>query len=297
MGDFDEVERLRAGIRGWLSRAARNGRNELQGAPGSAVLSMLCAAAFGPVLAASAGLTNAVAVAGLEVLSSVGGGVLGDVLASAVERARSSGAGRQPSQDELERELALRIEKVLTAQDRRAEDMRCQIAAILQEIDAGRVLLQAAVETGNEELQREVLAAIAMLNADFGDMGFLLTGLARAADEIQDSLGGQGAQLRAISDQVGRQSADVRMIREEVAVIEQRTRRRMLGPPGAAGPALRWPDGCPYRGLLPYDEGHEAVFYGRERLTAELIGMLAEAGLVLVTGHRERVSPRCCKRG
>ena len=40
----------------------------------------------------------------------------------------------------------------------------------------------------------------------------------------------------------------------------------------------------PYLGLLPYDEAHEPVFFGRERLTAELAGKLAQTGIVMVTG-------------
>jgi hypothetical protein len=98
-------------------------------------------------------------------------------------------------------------------------------------------------------------------------MAFILADLARAAGEIQDSLGGQGAELRAAGEKVGRQSADVRMIREELAVIEQRTRQWL---PESAPPGPRWTGGCPYRGLLPYERDHEPVFYGRERLTAEL---------------------------
>ena len=112
----------------------------------------------------------------------------------------------------------------------------------------------------------------------------MLADLARAAGEIQDSLGGQGTELRTASEQVARQSADVRMIREELAVIEQRTRQWI---PGSGGPDQghpRWTGGCPYRGLLPYDQAHEAVFYGRERLTATLAGTLAQAGIVMVTG-------------
>ena len=54
------------------------------------------------------------------------------------------------------------------------------------------------------------------------DMAFMLSDLARAAGEIQDSLGGQDAELRAARERAVRQSADVRMIREELAVIEQR---------------------------------------------------------------------------
>ena len=71
------------------------------------------------------------------------------------------------------------------------------------------------------------------------------------------------------------------MIREELAVIEQRTRQWR---PEAADPGPRWAGGCPYRGLLPYDQAHEAVFFGRERLTAELAGKLAGTGIVMVTG-------------
>ena len=48
MGDFEEVERLQAGIRTWLVRTARSGRHELRGISAPAVLPPLCAAAFGP---------------------------------------------------------------------------------------------------------------------------------------------------------------------------------------------------------------------------------------------------------
>ena len=48
VGDFEEVERFRAGIRTWLLRTARSGRHELRGIGGPALLPLLCAAAFGP---------------------------------------------------------------------------------------------------------------------------------------------------------------------------------------------------------------------------------------------------------
>ena len=73
------------------------------------------------------------------------------------------------------------------------------------------------------------------------------------------------------------------MIREELAVIEQRARQWQPEPAGPAAPGTRW-TGCPYRGLLPYDQAHEAVFRGRERLVAELAGKLAGTGIVMVTG-------------
>ena len=90
---------------------------------------------------------------------------------------------------------------------------------VLREIDAGGTAFRAAIESGDEELEHEVLAAAEAVSAEFGEMEFLLADLARAAGEIQDSLGGQGAELRTAIEEVARQSADVRVIREELAVM------------------------------------------------------------------------------
>ncbi|GIE28377.1 hypothetical protein Ait01nite_014220 [Actinoplanes italicus] len=47
-------------------------------------------------------------------------------------------------------------------------------------------------------------------------------------------------------------------------------------------------DGCPYRGLLPFEERHASVFYGRRALTGRLLDRLHEhstdAGILLVLG-------------
>ena len=104
---------------------------------------------------------------------------------------------------------------------------------VLREIDAGGTAFRAAIEAGDEELEHEVLTAAETVSAEFGEMEFLLADLARAAGEIQDSLGGQGAELRAAIEQVARQSADVRVIREELAAMEQRGRPWT---PGSGGP-------------------------------------------------------------
>ena len=58
--------------------------------------------------------------------------------------------------------------------------------------------------------------------------------------------------------------------------------------PGAGHRGARGMRGCPYRGLLPFGESDAEVFYGRERLAAELAAKLAaraaSGGLVVVTG-------------
>ena len=291
VGDFEEVERLQAGIRTWLLRTARSGRHELRDIDAPAVLPLLCAAAFGPALAD--GVTQA-GRARMGVLSSVGADVLARLLDEAAERAQPAHASGEPVSwnpqpgiskpditRNLEREIDRGVGEALATRDKHADDLRSDIAMVMREIDAGGTVFRAAIEAGDEKLEREVLAAFEALSAAYGDMAFMLADLARAAGEIQDSLGGQGGELRAASEQVGRQSADVRMIREELAVIEQRTSQWL---PEAADPGPRWAGGCPYRGLLPYDQAHAAVFHGRKRLTAELAGKLAGAGIVMVTG-------------
>ena len=284
LGDFEEVVRLQAGIREWLLRAARNGRHELRGIPAPAVLPLLCAAAFGTALTEAADLDGTAAVTRVGVLSSVGASTLTEVLAGAVDRVRSAHPSGDLSRSDVQREISRSVKEILSAGDGHADQVRSDVAMVLREIDAGGTVFRAAIEAGDEELQRDVLAAVGAVSAEFGELEFMLADLAHAAGEIQDSLGGQGTELRAASEQVARQSADVRMIREQLAVIDQRTRQWM---PGSGQPdqgTPRWTNGCPYRGLLPYEHAHEAVFYGRDRLTATLAGTLAQAGLVMLTG-------------
>jgi WD40 repeat protein len=286
LGGSEEVVRLQEGIREWLLHSARNGRYELRGIPASAVPPLLCAAAFGPVLADAAGLDSAVAVAvaGVGVLSSVGARALGDVLAGALDQVRSAQPAGDLSRGDVRREISRSIKEILSSDDPRAHDVRSDIAMVLREIDAGGTVFRASIEAGDEELQREVLAAIEAVSTEFGELEFMIADLARAAGEIQDSLGGQGTELRAASEQVARQSADVRVIREELNVIERRTQQWIPGSGDEEPGGPRWTAGCPYRGLLPYDRAHESVFFGRERLTARLAGTLEQAGLVMVTG-------------
>ena len=88
MGDFEEVERLQAGIRAWLLRTARSGRHDLRGISAPAVLPLLCAAAFGPALADADG--PAPGPARMGVLVSVGADALARLLEEASGRARSA---------------------------------------------------------------------------------------------------------------------------------------------------------------------------------------------------------------
>ena len=286
-GDRAEIGRMQAGLRAWVLRAASGGSRGLRGIPPPVLLSFLCASALSPLFVAVAGL-DAAAVAGSGVLSSVTGGVLSGIITEALDRAWSRGKRHAPAPTELEGEIAGEIGRVLEAGGAGARALRAEIAAVLEKIDAGETMLRAAIEQGNQQLRRDVINALGTLGSGFAEMGFLIKDVAHAAAEIQRSLDAQGADVRAIMEQNARQSADIRLVREDITVIARQSGAG--GSMGASGESAspRWVHGCPYRGLLPFAESDAEVFYGRERLTAELAVKLAaklsRGGLVVVTG-------------
>jgi WD40 repeat protein len=278
-----EAGLMRNGARKWVLRAG----HDLRGTSAPALLSMLCAAAFCPLIAVGTDITGAAAVAGMGVLSSVGGGVLADVITKAIDRLRRQNAGRSPSTSEMEEVLASEIGKVLAAGAESAAAMRAEIGKVLEETDLGGAILREAIKAGDEQLRSDLITAIDVLGSDFADLSFLVSDVAAAAASIQHDLDGQRANTRVIIEQNAGQSAEIRRAREDLALIERRTRLRTRGDDSDPGAEVRW-EGCPYRGLLPFGEAEAEIFYGRERLTTDLAVMVAgqanRGGLIVVTG-------------
>jgi WD40 repeat protein len=283
-GMGDEVQLMQGGVREWVQQTGRRSKAGLRTASPAVLLSLLCASAFCPLL-----MVGGVAGAGIAVLSSVGGGMLTQVVTDALNRLRQHGQARAPSRDDLEKGIAQQIQQILVEGDQRADALRSEIASVLKEIDAGGTALRAAMEETSERVRGEVIAAIDALGSGFIEMGFLLKDVAQAAAEIQKSLDLQGADVRAIIEQNERQSTDIRLVREDLAVLAARA---VAGGTSVGArrdeSSARWVRGCPYRGLLPFGESDAEVFYGRERLAAELAVKLAarvtRGGLVVVTG-------------
>jgi WD40 repeat protein len=278
----DEIRLMQAGVREWVRQSAREGKSGLRAASPAVVLSLLCASAFGPLL-----MVGGIVGAGIAVLSSVGGGVLTGVVSDALNRLREHGQAETPSREELERGIAQQIQQILANGDRYADALRSEIASVLKEIDAGGTALRAAMEEANEQVRDDVIAAIGVLGSDFSEMGFLLKDVVQAAAEIQKSLDVQGADVRAIIEQNERQSTDIRIVRENLVVLAGRAAASV--PAGLGhGAEARWVRGCPYRGLLPFEESDADVFYGRERLAAELavklVTRMTRGGPLVVTG-------------
>ena len=280
-----EVQTMQASVRSWVARMACDSTRGLRRLPSTVLLSLLCAATFSPVLAVAGGL-GVVAVAGVTAFSSLGGGVLTGLLTEALQRVREGGKKGESSPEDLEREISAAIERALSAGDGTAAELRAEIAAVLKKIDAGGEVLRAALNENDEHVRRNMIAAMGILGSRFDELTFLVQDIEQAAVAIQASLDLQSADVRAIMGQNDRQSTDIRLIREGLAVILRRTDGDGARFDETAGP--RWVHGCPYRGLLPFEETDADVFYGRERLTAQLAVQLSKrvraGGTIMVTG-------------
>ena len=276
---------MQASERNWVLHAARQTARGLRSMPPGVLLALLSASALVPVLGTVVG-AGAVAMAAGGVVSSLGGGVLSGILTEVVHH--DGGGDAASSQSGLEQQIAAKIEQVLAAGDANAQALRAEISTLLGRIDAGGTALRAAMEAGDEQLRANIVAAFEALGSQYTELGFLLKDVARAVAGVQQGFDEQGASLRAIQDQNDRQRTDIRVFHDEVMLAVTRVAATVAG--GGVGDSRgpRWTDGCPYRGLLPFGENDADIFYGRERLTAELTAKVAEqtirGGLLVVTG-------------
>ncbi|MCT9931862.1 WD40 repeat domain-containing protein [Planotetraspora sp. A-T 1434] len=273
----DDARAARARI---ASLIQRTGSKLLELSP-HAVVVTLCISALAPL--GSVGATG-LAAAGVQVISGVGGNILADVIGKSMQALRRRTGGHQPSLEEIEREIAERLLEALDADDEQARHLREEIAGLLHQVDAAGAALEAAVTSGDQRLQDHLTRAFTELGASFAEFRSLLGDIDRKATQLQESLYRQEALQRHDRDIALQQSVQLTLIREQISVIERRTRQESL----EESLHPRWLDGCPYRGLWPFEENHETIFYGREQTTAKLLSRLAErlslSGLVMVTG-------------
>jgi hypothetical protein len=281
-----EISRMQAGVRAWLLRNAQAGGHGLREFSPTALLCLVCSAAISPLVAIGAGLTGGAAVAGIGVLSSVGSGALTEVVIRAIDRLRSPAGHGTSAETGVEEAIAQCLEQALSREDENARVLRAELTAVLEQIDAGETALRAAIETGSEEIRRDVVAAVHTLAAGSAELHFLMTDVMRAAAEIQQSLDDQAVSVHVIIEQNAQQSAEIRLAREDLAAIERNA--GALSKSAGPEPEARWIHGCPYRGLLPFGESDADIFYGRERTTTELAVQVAHqaarSGIVVVTG-------------
>ena len=255
------------------------------------LLATLGAAALGPIVASEAGIAGT-AAASIGVLSSVGAGVLTDVVEGVIDRLRHE-KGQKDQKDkevtatQIEAMLTEEISKVLAGEEANARALRAEIGAVLKEVDLGGTMLRAAIESEGEQIENHLLEVVDSLGAGFTEMRFLIQDVGAAAAGIQREMDERRADTRVVFEQNSELAAEIRRVRQSLAVIDRRTRSDLLTDDPGAGQVTRW-DGDPYRGLLPFGEADAEIFYGRQRMITELAvvvaGQVSRGGLIIVTG-------------
>lgn len=154
-------------------------------------------------------------------------------------------------------------------------------AAALREITALQGVAATAVGFGRDQ-HAEFVAGLEGLAKDLAEFGLMVGDVRAITTRLQRDLHQQAADRRDDRDHHLRHAAQLRLIRDGLQVIEQRTRPQQNTDRVCDG------DQAPYRGLWPFQEDQAGVFYGRERLTAELTGRveqrLSGVGMLVVTG-------------
>ncbi|MEH1167765.1 AAA family ATPase [Micromonospora sp. CPCC 205539] len=281
--DLEQRSRMQAGVRRVVSKVGG-----LRGASRGAVLATLCASALAPVVPAVVG-SGVVVVAGVGVLGAVGANILTDLIASAVNKLRAK-SDIPVTTEAVVAELSERMEALLTAGGPDGAALRKEIAAVLSETGAARVAIEAAVASGDEELQRTLISGLGWLGDELAEVGGLLAQVHETVDELQVSMRVQNAEQRADRELSLRQSVQVRLIREQLRTVETFARVSVGREQADAGDEISAATlgQVPYRGLWPFQQNEGHMFYGRERVCAHLVEVveqsLSDLSMVVVTG-------------
>jgi WD40 repeat protein len=275
VGEESELrERMRLGIVGAVRRLGGARR-----VSGTSLVALMCASALAPVIAAGV-VVGPVLLAGVGVVGAVGAGVLTDVVTGVIDRLH--GDGKEFSQASVEKELALELEEALVGQRGSASALREAVAALLRGVDA----IAAVSEAGAARDQSLVLAVaegFAGLDKRFSEFAPVVDDIQRVLWNLQESARQQEADRRVERERAREDSLTLVQVRDMLV---------RWGPP-AAGPAdladkdPMW-SGCPYRGLLSFEERDARVFYGRSGLVRQLVQRLLECldggGILLMVG-------------
>ena len=155
-----------------------------------------------------------------------------------------------------------------------AEQAALSFGGLLRQLRAGALLSQEELAVAAQLSRRSVSDLERGINRTARrDTAVLLAGALGLAEPVR-SLFVAAALGRALAAEV------LAALQGEAAVSEG------LAP--GRGPA--WP-GCPYLGLVPFQERDARVFYGRGELAAQLVKWLA-VGRITRRGHRSDPGPR-----
>jgi hypothetical protein len=242
-------------------------------------VALLCASALAPVVAAGV-VVGPVLLAGVGVVGAVGAGALTDVITGVVDRLRRD--GKEVSQASVENELALELEEALASQGDSASALREAVAALLRGVDAIAAVKEASAAR-DQNLMLAVAEGFAGLDERFSEFTPVIEDVRRALWDLQESARQQEADRRVERERAREDSLTLLQVREML----QHWGTSASAPANMGAKDPIW-SGCPYLGLMPFEERDARVFYGRSELVRQLVQRLLErldgGGILLVVG-------------
>jgi hypothetical protein len=186
------------------------------------------------------------------------------------------------SQESVEAALAESLMEKLEAGGETALALREATGALLRGVDAVGALMEVA--TRDRAVLPLVAEGFAGLGERFSEFGFVIDDVRRAVWQIEVSLRQQQASLRIEQERSREQALMLMRVLESANRSEAGgTLPREVG----GGRDLVW-SGCPYVGLVPFDEQEARIFYGRREMVGKLVQRLGErlhdGGIMLVVG-------------
>jgi len=278
--DDDLTVRMRAAVaEAVTSRAAR-----LRTLSAPALVGVLSASALAPVIAAAAG-AGVLLTAGVGVLGSVGANVLSGVVADATARLRVEPGVSEPSPRQIREAVADRIEAAFRSATPADREVRDGVVRLFQAVDVAGTALQTATVVDERQLVPFMVGAFSDLTDLFGEFAFVLVGARVSLERLHQEVRREVTRQSVDRERARRVEADIGRILDSIRDLQPRGTTPAEA--GTGGEHPRW-NGSPYRGLLPFEERHAAVFYGRRAMTSRLLGRLAEhlsvSGVMLVFG-------------
>lgn len=250
----DRMVAAQNGARAWVGQAAAVSARGLGWVTPRALLAGLCASALAPLAVVEP--DPEAAVAGILVLGSVGANLLSDVIGASLIAARartrsniqadppplSDGPSDADSEEaaaelagriqQVEQELAARLEEILHSDDARAQALAETLAVVLGELQVTQVVITEAVASGDERLLEEMVAGFAALGEQTAALTPMLGRLDAAAGRIQQTLYRQDAEHRFDRTQRQRQEALLVVMREQLSEKLTALERRLRTEPG-----------------------------------------------------------------
>jgi hypothetical protein len=265
-------------------------------AAAAGIAAAACAPIVLPLLpvAAAAGGAGALAAA-LAQVGGVGSGLLTEAVLQAWKRVRA-----QPDEEQegLRKALAAVLEERLGLDTPAAASLRTEVAGVLRQVDAVQVALTAANEQ-SASTRAALVRGLRGLGAEFAEFGWVLDEVNQQLTVIGEDAAQAAAASRATADSNQQILVEVSLLRAEARGERPGavwTRRLVPGmPSGDAKRAARLDAEqvpvsaeCPYLGLASFQPTDAGRFFGRERLTAELVAkvgeLLVRPGLLVVVG-------------